>query len=147
MNKVYEVVEELAVTRCWCGLQHAVPKSLFDMQKRQYRDGEAQQGICCPLGHMWTFSGISKAERLDGQLKKERFEADRRLQREIAGHDQTRAELRTTEASRRGEKAAKTRIKNRVSKGVCPCCTRSFTNLQRHMASQHPDYTEQDTPQ
>lgn len=25
--------------------------------------------------------------------------------------------------------------------GVCPCCNRSFTNVRRHMTSQHPDYT------
>lgn len=24
--------------------------------------------------------------------------------------------------------------------GVCPCCSRSFENLQRHIASQHPTF-------
>ena len=38
------------------------------------------------------------------------------------------------------DKAAKTRLKNRVGKGVCPCCNRSFANLKRHMASQHPEF-------
>ncbi len=28
---------------------------------------------------------------------------------------------------------------NRVSKGVCPCCNRMFSNLARHMASKHPE--------
>jgi hypothetical protein len=33
-----------------------------------------------------------------------------------------------------------TKIKNRVGHGVCPCCTRSFQNLARHMASEHPTF-------
>jgi hypothetical protein len=33
-----------------------------------------------------------------------------------------------------------TRIKKRVAAGVCPCCNRSFKDLARHMAGQHPDY-------
>lgn len=28
----------------------------------------------------------------------------------------------------------------RIAAGVCPCCRRSFTDLARHMSSQHPDY-------
>ncbi len=44
------------------------------------------------------------------------------------------------EYRRRAERAAKTRIKNRIANGVCPCCRRSFKNLHRHMQSQHPDY-------
>lgn len=47
------------------------------------------------------------------------------------------------EHQRRGEKAAKTRIKNRVKNGVCPCCNRTFQNLMRHMKSQHPKWAEQ----
>lgn len=31
-----------------------------------------------------------------------------------------------------------TRIRNRIEKGVCPKCNRSFCNLRRHMASKHP---------
>jgi hypothetical protein len=51
-----------------------------------------------------------------------------------------RADRDRKEYSRRAEKAAKTRIKNRISKGVCPCCNRTFQDLQRHMTTKHPDY-------
>lgn len=35
--------------------------------------------------------------------------------------------------------AAKARRKlKRVQNGVCPCCNRSFWNLERHMKSKHP---------
>ena len=54
--------------------------------------------------------------------------------------DTARADRDLKEHQRRGEKAAKTRIKNRISNGVCPCCRRSFQNLHRHMLNKHPDY-------
>jgi hypothetical protein len=54
--------------------------------------------------------------------------------------DTVRAEKSRIEYSRRAEKAAKTRIKNRIAKGVCPCCNRTFQDLQRHMTTKHPDY-------
>ena len=39
--------------------------------------------------------------------------------------------------------AALTRVKNRVSRGVCPNCNRTFKDLARHMASKHPVGTEE----
>lgn len=41
-------------------------------------------------------------------------------------------------------KAAHTRTKNRIAKGVCPCCSRTFLDLQRHMQTKHPDFTKQE---
>lgn len=45
----------------------------------------------------------------------------------------------------RAQKAAKTRLKNRIAAGVCPCCNRTFQNLARHIAGQHPDYSSSQT--
>jgi len=36
-----------------------------------------------------------------------------------------------------------TRLKKRIAAGVCPCCNRSFQNLQSHMKNQHPQYLEE----
>ena len=120
---------ELVVQQCWCGIWHAIPKSLNDAQRQQFDDGLEQTGIYCPVGHEWTRSGQSESDRLN-----------KRLQAERARHDQTKAELRETEARRRGEKAAKTRLKKQVAAGSCPVCRRPFANLARHMAGQHPKY-------
>lgn len=68
----------------------------------------------------------------------------KRLAREEAQHDQTRADRDHKEAQRRAEKAAKTKLKKRVAAGVCPCCKRSFENLARHMKGQHPEYVSDD---
>lgn len=123
----------LVVTECWCGIAHAIPESLNDVQVRQHRDGKIQTKIYCPLGHSHILAGEGVAKRLERQLALER-----------SSHDQTKAELRETESRRRAEKAAKTKLKKRVSAkrvsaGVCPCCKRTFQNLARHMKNKHPE--------
>jgi hypothetical protein len=37
-------------------------------------------------------------------------------------------------------KAQVTKLKKRASAGVCPCCNRTFSNMARHMAHQHPEF-------
>ena len=37
------------------------------------------------------------------------------------------------------EQTKRKRLENRVHDGVCPHCRRSFQNVQRHMARQHPE--------
>lgn len=70
-----------------------------------------------------------KAERLERDAQRLREQRDAAIRREI------------------GQKAAKTRIKNRIARGVCPCCNRTFVNLAKHMASQHPSYAGGDDEQ
>ena len=131
MSTVTENQGILVVTRCWCGVQHAVPSNLRDLQVRQHDNGGAIPPIFCPLGHKHYPAGPSKAK-----------EFEQRLQRECAAHDQTRAHLQDAENQRRAEKAAKTRLKTRIANGVCPCCHRTFANLRRHIKAKHPDYNK-----
>ncbi|KKM85207.1 hypothetical protein LCGC14_1291410 [marine sediment metagenome] len=123
---------QLTVLRCWCGIQHAVPASLRDEQLREFNDGRQPELIYCPLGHQHCPAGVTEAERLR-----------RRLQQQKAAHDQTKAQLRDAKNQGRAEKAAKTRLKNRIANGVCPCCHRTFANLARHMDKKHPAYKEE----
>lgn len=125
----------LTIVTCWCGIPHAIPTELDDYRYRRHRGGR-DFAVYCPLGHAYVPSGESEVVKLGRQLEAER----RRTQAERAKHDQTKAELRETERRRCAEKGAKTRIKNRVSKGVCPCCNRTFQDLLRHMNTQHPDF-------
>lgn len=132
---------ELTILTCWCGIKHAVPDTLRRYQLNQHDMG-INFSVYCPLGHQHVPSGDSRAKKLERELAAAKAMAAREQQR----HDQTKAELRETEARRRGEKAAKTRIKNRVQHGVCPCCNRTFQDLARHMAGQHPDYATIEQP-
>jgi hypothetical protein len=94
---------------------------------------ESGKSFSCPNGHSMHY-----ANSVQRQLK----EARDALTRERAQHDQTRADRDHTEHRLRSTKGVVTRIKNRVGKGVCPCCHRSFHNLARHMTNKHPTWGE-----
>lgn len=137
METISEYAGQLVVVRCWCGIQHAVPESLRRVQLQQ-RDAGKRKVVYCPLGHEYYPAGKSETDKLREKLELE----ERKLVRERASHDQTRARLSHTESCRRAEKAAKTKLKKRIANGVCPCCNRHFVNVQRHIESQHPEFKE-----
>lgn len=99
------------------------------------------QGFHCPWGHVSVFG---KGPSQEDILRKERDTLKQQMARK---DDEIRAERAWREAAQnqaRAYKGVATRVKNRVSKGVCPCCNRSFANLHRHMAGQHPDFLNDD---
>lgn len=120
---------ELTVTQCWCGLGHAVPVTLLAEKKRT--GGQ----IFCPLGHSGVFKG-SENDRLKQQLR----DAEARLTHARDERDWERERRHSTERSLAATKGVLTRTKKRIAAGVCPCCHRTFQQLGRHMAGQHPDY-------
>lgn len=93
----------------------------------------------CAYGHKQFYV---EGETEEQKLRRER---DRLAQRIAEKDDDIRQERERREAVERqlsAQKGVVTRIKNRVGKGVCPCCNRTFENLQRHMHSKHPAYVE-----
>ena len=128
---------DLVTVECGeCGGVYGI-QSRYHRQKRE-NGGYWNCPYCrCSWGFAKDGSEMAKLKR-----KLEYMEADKdRVQRSL---DRERSDHATTESRRRAEKAAKTRLKNRVSKGVCPCCNRHFENLAKHMASKHPDFTKTD---
>jgi hypothetical protein len=117
-----------------CGIHYGVEEGWLD-RKRQ--TGGSWH---CPNGDSLVFTETeldrqkARAERAERQRDSAYRERDREA--ENAEHARFRA---------RAEKAAKTRLKNRIAKGVCPCCNRHFANVQRHIESQHPDYVASDS--
>lgn len=116
---------------CVCGIEFGCPKHYIDKRRE---DGK---GFHCPNGHNLSFG--------DGTNEVLRRERDRLKQR-LAEKDDAiyEAQDERDRANRQATafKGHVTRIKNRVGKGVCPCCNRTFQNLARHMGSQHPDYVQ-----
>jgi len=91
----------------------------------------------CSYGHPQHFP------QGDSEETKLRRERDRLAQRLAERDDEIRRQREMREGAERRLSATRgvvTRIKNRVGHGVCPCCTRSFSNLARHMQTQHAGY-------
>ena len=65
---------------------------------------------------------------------------DEQIKREQTRTRTARAEAKHQKNVARSQKAAKTRLKNRVASGVCPCCNRTFKQLAAHMSRQHPEF-------
>jgi hypothetical protein len=109
-----------------CHVSFAVTKYFYD----QTRLGK--HGWYCPNGHSrsWAESEVDKIKK---QLEAEKNSSEfyrKRLHSEIN---------RTT-----AYKGVITKIKNRISNGVCPCCKRTFQNLLNHMKNKHPDFRSDD---
>lgn len=106
---------------------------VFGITREFYQDrlDRRPESFWCPAGHRQHFIG-------DTDLAK----AEQSLARERARTDQLRAERDHLAATVRAEKGAKTKLKKRIAAGICPCCKRSFVDLGRHMAGQHPEYAE-----
>jgi hypothetical protein len=95
----------------------------------------------CGYGHRQHYVvGETEAEkfrRQRDQLAQRLAERDDEIARQRGLREETERRLTAT-------RGVVTRIKNRVGHGVCPCCTRSFQNLARHMAAKHPSYAAED---
>ena len=123
----------ITIGKCWkCQCEIALPEELYKAAK-----SSSKIEIFCGYGHPGVFKeGETEADKL-------RRERDR-LQQRLAERDDEIARQRNLreEAERKltATKGVVTRIKNRVSHGVCPCCNRTFENLARHMNSKHPGY-------
>lgn len=109
-----------------CGISFMVPSHWS--QKRR----EDHKTFYCPNGHSQWFPQESEEEKL-------RRERDRLKQNTAYLEDRLKDKDRQVSAAR----GQVTRIKNRISAGVCPCCNRSFSNLAKHMAHMHKEYKKE----
>ncbi|NIA70747.1 hypothetical protein HBA54_19285 [Pelagibius litoralis] len=115
-----------------CGVHFAMPLVQYETHRKEggYHT--------CPNGHSRGWSDRNCETAVD----KIRRERDRLQQRQAQLQDQIEGERRRTAAA----KGQVTKLKNRAAAGVCPCCNRSFVNLQRHMKTKHPDFAEGQKP-
>ncbi len=146
MSNVKEVARETIVEVTLIPVTCHKCSGVYGLSSRFDREKHEKGGSWhCPYCDVSTVYRTSENERLKQELAKTIHRAE---QREAALRDEAKYanELAVrAEHARRGEKAAKTRIKNRIAKGICPCCNRGFGNLGQHMREKHPEFT-QDEP-
>lgn len=94
----------------------------------------------CINGHGQFFDAESEATKLQKIIEAK----DRLISHLNERVDRVSKECEHQERRARAARGQVTKIKNRVSNGVCPCCNRSFQNLRRHMATKHPGYAHED---
>lgn len=124
-----------AVQECiTCGIPFTVPLTVLEQHRRcgGYHH--------CPSGHS---QGWSKDRSREGQDKRE---LDRLRQQQAQWDDERRELQRAADVERRRSAAARgqvTKLKKRAAAGVCPCCNRTFQDLQRHMSNKHPAFVSE----
>jgi len=117
-----------------CGLVFGISVE-FELNRR-----EDHRSFYCPNGHPQGFYGPSTIEE---ERDAARQLAEREARRRRWAEEDAEYQRKQAEHARRSAAAYKgwaTRVRNRIKNGVCPCCNRSFSNVRRHMATQHPDY-------
>jgi len=114
------------IITCWCGIPIALPTDLYRMNRE---DGNK---VYCAVGHTCV------------PAKPELAEAQARISQLNARLDQEKAARAHTERQLSATKGVVTRTKKRIGKGTCPCCNRHFVNVERHMATQHPEYANEE---
>lgn len=119
-----------------CGITFGISAEFEARRRSDHRD------FYCPNGHNLAYNGPSKAERERDAARELAARESRRRQ-----YAEQRAQQASDEAERERRSAAAykghaTRIRNRIKNGVCPVagCKRHFTNVRRHIATQHPDF-------
>jgi hypothetical protein len=123
LKTVKLILEDCPVCGCVYGLE------------KRYIENKREQGgdWYCPNGHCIRFVDKSITEK-NRQLKMALKQA-----KDNANWWKEEAESKARSLS--ATKGVLTKTKNRIANGVCPCCKRQFTNLQRHMETKHPKWT------
>lgn len=112
-----------------CGVEVVVPSNLLKALRSN------KQPFFCVNGHSQSFLE-SEVDRLMRQL--ESAQAARKRAEELRS-----AALESAATARKGRAIADGKLQalqKRVKNGVCPCCHRSFVQLQRHIATKHPGF-------
>lgn len=113
---------------------------VYALAERYRKQKHAKGGYWnCPYCQCsWGYS-----ESDTDRLKEELAQKEAQIKREQTRTRTARADATYHKNVARSQKGAKTRLKNRIANGVCPCCQRTFKQLARHMKNKHPNYKKE----
>lgn len=110
-----------------CGVLHAIPKVMYDTC---LEEGGFWH---CPNGHLRGFRQGRHEKEAVVRERDRLKQANARLVEEAAAAE--RAKQRATSELKRHKK--------RAAAGTCPCCKRTFSNMARHLKTEHPDFVKE----
>lgn len=124
-----------ALTCCNCGVLFGLENGYDDERRKDHRN------FYCPNGHPQGYHGPSQLERERDAARQLAERESRRRQYAEQSAQQAREDAERERRSAAAYKGHATRIRNRIANGVCPAgCNRHFDNIQRHIATKHPDF-------
>jgi hypothetical protein len=132
MTQIHVTTTFTVLDCCKCGTLFAVPDQVDEELIRTGRQ------FYCPNGHSQSYT-----ESTEEKLRK----AEDALARERARSDQLKADRDAADRRASAARGQVTKIRNRVARGVCPCCNRTFADLAAHMLTKHPDYAPEASEQ
>lgn len=134
----YSSFVEMETIICYkCAIPFAVPLQYKTHLK------SSQEYFYCPNGHDQMYTKSTET-LLREKMETQRLEHEQQLQalqNRVTWANQDRDNAKKQQSVLKGKI---TKITNRIKNGVCPCCNRTFHNLQQHMKTKHPEF--KDTP-
>lgn len=121
-NEVTETINFVMEECCNCGIPFFMPKYFYDQCKN-----DSDKYFYCPNGHPQHYSRSRSAIEIE------------KLKEDLESVKRDRQGIENQLLDTISEKNKLSRQLKRVHKGVCPCCNRTFENLQKHMETKHPE--------
>lgn len=113
------------ITCAECGIVFGLGEGFIHYRRKDHRT------FWCPNGHTQVYKAETDADRY------------KRLYEEANARSvSVREEYESLKRSAAKAKKELKSLKLRTAAGVCPCCTRTVSQLAAHMASKHPEYRE-----
>jgi hypothetical protein len=114
---------------CNCGIPFAIPS---DFRSNLLNDSD--KWFYCPNGHRQHYS-----ESRETKLRKEAEAALHKKEEELSRmHNRLLSETIERQKQEKLVKKGQRDLK-RLNNGVCSCCNRTFSNLAKHIKTQHPE--------
>lgn len=130
-----QVSVQIDAVWCDCGVPYGLSRRFIEARREDHAT------FYCPNGcSRWFPPGSSTLEKKAAKLEEEKQRLERQLELTTKDRERQRNGRLLAERQRAAAKGQVTKIKNRVAAGVCPCCNRTFQNLARHIAGQHPNF-------
>lgn len=115
-----------------CGVHFALNDDYIDARRKDRRTWY------CPNGHGRWYPGKTEAQEERERAEEARAAAER-LRRQLKRREE---DLQAERRSHSATKGQLTKTRKRADHAMCPVegCKRSFVNVARHIANQHPGY-------
>lgn len=129
MSAVLNYSTSLISIECYkCGVVFAVSRS-FNAQRL-----EDKASFFCPNGHSQAY--------VESEVDRVRREMQSQLDHEASRADMWKRESESNKRELTAAKGQMTKLKKRITNGVCPVCNRNFVALGKHIRGQHPEFKD-----